>query len=233
MIPAVLILASRQSDRIALIIFLGLMGLMVVIGIISGVFERRRVRALQSVAERLGMNFSKTGEEVLEQAFASFPLFTTGRYGKAACVLSGLMRRGDRPMLVFDYRYIIGRGKSRHTRRQTVVAVRLSRARLPQFSLHPEGVFDRVAAAFGFNDIDLDFAPEFSRRWLLRGSEEQEIRRFFTSRLVQALETEPPICVEGGGDWLVVYRARRRISPDALPAFIEKARDLAALFSRS
>lgn len=210
----------------------GVIAVLVLVFAAIAALERRRLRRLRETADRLGLSFEEKADVVLTLPFASFPLFTVGHDRRATGLLSGLMSRTDRQMHIFDYRYTTGSGKNRSTHRQTVAAMRLGRNDLPQFAMRPEHFFDRIAATFGYEDIDIDLAPEFSRRWHLKGADPTAIRRCFDTRLVNALEHEAPICIEGGGEWLIVYRARQRVAPEALAEFIEKARELAMLFAR-
>ncbi|TWT41000.1 hypothetical protein RAS1_36910 [Phycisphaerae bacterium RAS1] len=210
-----------------------MLGLGAVILPIRDALERRRLRLLEAAAERLGMAFSQKGEHIIEQPFAALPLFSLGRERKATAVLANRMVRGDRQTFVFDYSFVTGHGKGRHTHRQTVAAVRLGRDRVPHFTLQPEGLLHSIAAAFGYDDIDLGSSPEFSQHWLLRRPDEDAIRRYFDDRQVHALEAERPLNIEGGGEWLLVYRAESRVAPERIGEFIEQARGLALHFSRS
>ena len=50
-----------------------------------------------------------------------------------------------------------------------------------------EKIFDRVMAFTGFKDIDFEMYPDFSKRFLITGKEEADIRSFFTEDLIQFL----------------------------------------------
>ena len=56
-------------------------------------------------------------------------------------------------------------------------------AQVPRFALTREGLLHRVGAALGFQDIDFDEDPEFSKRFVLKGDDEHAIREIFADDL--------------------------------------------------
>lgn len=129
---------------------------------------------------------------------------------------------------MFDYRYTVHRGKNSHTYHQTVAAFRDLPNALPEFQLRPENLLLRIGAAFGFQDIDFDRHPAFSKRYLLRGPQEAAIRRLFTDAVIETIMDRKPLAIEASGAALIAYRAGRRVKPDALGEFIEEAREIRA-----
>ena len=120
-------------------------------------------------------------------------------------------------------------GRSRHDYRQTVAAFKFLAA-LPQFDLRPENFLHRIGSAFGYQDIDFDSNPEFSKRYLLRGDEEQ-VRRLFTPSLLMFFEQlEKGWSVETSGPWLMAYRLGKQLKPqaDLFREFIERTSSIAA-----
>ena len=47
-----------------------------------------------------------------------------------------------------------------------------------------EKIFDRVIAFAGHKDIDFEMYPNFSKKFLVSGNDEQKIRSFFNGRYV-------------------------------------------------
>jgi hypothetical protein len=125
---------------------------------------------------------------------------------------------------VFDYRYTVGSGKHQSTVSQTVVHLRSPRLALPSFVLAPENILHKVGGLFGYHDIDFDSSPEFSKKYLLRGSgREERVRDAFTPSVRAYFEQRPPLSVEGDGDQVVVYRERRIVKPEDVRTFVEDA----------
>jgi hypothetical protein len=214
-----------------LVIALAVVGLLAVVVVLSVRGERKRREALRQVAENFGFDFEPQADQLSSSEFGRFHLFTQGRSRKAENLLRGRFERDE--VLIFDYRYVVGSGKNRTTHRQTVAALSLGpRAALPNFELRPENIFHKIGSAFGYQDIDLPDYPSFSSRCLLRGQDESAIRALFDGTVIEAVENAKNICLEGGGPWLVIYRASKRINAPQIPDLLEEVRNLRTVFAR-
>jgi len=99
------------------------------------------------------------------------------------------------------------------------------------FRVTPEGLFDKIGAAFGGQDIDFEEDLEFSKRYRLRGGDEPAVRQLFHVGVRQQLLSDSAWCIECAADSVVLYRRSKRVSPDDLTSFIEKARRLFEIVS--
>lgn len=187
--------------------------------------ERDRTAAIEAVAMRLGMTFEAKDQDIRKESFAGFPIFKRGSSRRFLNVTR------SENLWAFDFRYTTGRGGETSTHTQTVAAVRIDAATLPSFRLEPKGLFGRIAAAFGGRDIDFADDPDFSRGYRLRGVDEDALRRVFHPVLRRHLADEKDLCIEGGGEWLAIFRHSKRVPPDELGAFTERARRLADVTS--
>jgi hypothetical protein len=189
---------------------------------------RLRRETLARYAQAWGMKFDAEPRAVDRMSFERLSLFGLGRNHSASNRLYGEM--DGLGLDVFDYSYVTGSGRSRTTHRQTVVVVQGGLG-LPDFSLSPEGVFDKLASALGRQDIDFATSPEFSRLYLLRGLHEDEVRRCFGAGARNYFERNPGLTVLGNGDAFVLYRPGRILAvEDVRPALhqaLEIARQLA------
>ncbi len=123
-------------------------------------------------------------------------------------------------LAIFDYQYTTGGGQSSHTYRQSVFCIWSPKLYLPQFSMRPEGIFHKIGGAFGYQDIDFDSHPEFSKKYLLRGDNEASIRQLFNNNVLTNIESQQKISIEGGGNQLVFYK--KRIKPDDIESFMDE-----------
>ncbi len=182
--------------------------------------EKQRTADLQRVADELGFEFLPQGDNAFLSNQGSSYLFSLGRSKR----FSNLMRGKTKNLnaAVFDYRYITGSGRRSHTWSQTVVGFQLDAASLPTFSLRPESMWDKVGEWFGYQDINFESYPVFSKNFLLRGSDEMAIRNLFTDAVLMFVETKLGCCIEGDGNWLLFYRHNRRVDPTALRALLEE-----------
>jgi len=192
------------------------------------VAEKKRIESLRQVAQDLGFDFEPKGDAAFLQSLGLFHLFSQG-HSKA---LSNLLRgkAQDLEVAIFDYRYVTGSGKHRHTWNHSVVCFRFGGTNLPAFSLRPENISHKIGAWFGSQDIDFESHPGFSRRYLLRGNQEKAIRELFNTAVLDFYEAKPGLCTEGGGDMLLFYRSGVRAKPEAIRAFMEEGFQVLGLF---
>ena len=190
--------------------------------------EKRRSEQLTHAAAMRGMNYNKSGFEPIVEGLGALPLFTHGRWKKAGHAMRGQIERHS--VVVFDYRYTIGGGRSSNTYVQTVAAYDLGALLLPPFALEPEGLFDRLGARLGMQDFDFDTHPEFSRNYKLTGSSESAVRELFAVRMLDALQGTSGWNIEGSGSHVIVYRQKKLVAPADLGNFLDETVRMAALF---
>lgn len=186
--------------------------------------ESARRKKIEALSYTLGFEFVAEDPSLLESELGGFPLFSHGHRRRASNVLR--RRESESEATLFDYRYTTSSGNSSHTHYQTVLAVHRQGLSLPAFELRPENVLLRIAGAFGYQDIDFDGSPEFSRRYLLRGKDEAAVRQLFTPTLLQTLERQPGWSVEASGESIIVYRRGKRSKPEELQIFFTASQEV-------
>ncbi len=206
----------------------GILSLITVIALVALYLERKRTAALKAIAQQAGLSFATEEADGFVSAFGDLHLFMLGRGRAARNVMRGEMNGVS--VTLFDYRYVTGSGKSRSETQQTVVALSCPNLALPGFELRPENIFHKLGSALGFQDIDFPENPAFSSAFLLRGAEEQAVRKVFKPGVLSFLETRPGMCVEGRGRLLVYYRAGHRTKPEELQTLMNDGRTLAMTF---
>lgn len=218
------------NDSIPCIFFLCI-GALIVACIGLGIwFERKRTAALEAVANELGLPYFPKGDSALVHQLSSFELFSKGRSRKIKNMIHG--ETANVELGIFDYQYRTGSGKNSRTWKQTVVYIRSAELNLPQFALRPENMFDKIGGFMGFQDIDFDTHPAFSKMYVLRGPSEEQIRGLFQSHVLEHFETASGINVEGGGDQLVYFRASRRAKPAQVKGLMEEGFKVFTLLRR-
>jgi hypothetical protein len=212
-----------------------LLVVIVVVAVVALVYfqrlmRQRRVEALQQAGAGLGLFLASEGDAAaLQASLSGFHLFNQGHSRRLAGLIQGAV--GGVPVFIFDYRYFITSGnKNNRIREQTVVGFDLAGAALPAFALRPETVWNKMGTWLGSQDIDFESAPDFSSRYLLQGTDEAAVRRLFAERVLAFYTAHPGLCTEGGGDRLIVYRADKRVKPEALSAFMDEGLEVLDLF---
>jgi hypothetical protein len=192
--------------------------------------ERERTEQFRAVAAQLAWNFAEEAPLNMIPGLEQFTLFNQGHskqiknfmYGEANGVKAA----------VFDYTFVTGSGKHRHTHHQSVTYLEPGNLRVPFFSLRPEGFFTKIIQAFGYQDIDFGQRPEFSKQYLLRGYDEPGIRQTFNDALLSFFESYAGTCVDGGGNQLFVFRAGYRFQPHEIQSQLALALNIFNLLPR-
>lgn len=178
--------------------------------------ERKRAEAMQQVATVMGFSYAKDDSGVgLPPRAVTLPLFDRGHSRKAKNLLGGTL--ADHPVTVLDYTYVTGSGKNRTMHRQTVALFPDAASGLPDFEMAPENIFHKIGAAFGYQDIDFPDDEEFSKRYLLRGSDEAAIRDSFTPAARTMLAQNPGWSVHTKDGSVALFHAGRLWKPEEMP----------------
>ena len=205
-----------------IIIFSGI----IVFVVVGYLFERKRSQALEVIASSMGLSFRKKEKLPQDVKAARFHLFSQG----ASNIQNVMYARVEGiDISLFGYSYAKGRSRYNQT-----VAVFCSESRtLPNFDLRPEHVFHRIGRVFGYQDIDFETHPQFSSNYLLRGEDENAIRKIFTYDILAFFSNNTGLSVEARGNRLLVYRHKKRAKPDDIPSFLHEARRIFVLFRES
>lgn len=151
------------------------------------------------------------GHQQIPAVVQSFNLFSKGRSRRVSNVLRG--QRNGQDVFVFDYRYTTGSRKRKRTRSYTVALVQVDGLAMPAFSLVPKTLFHTIGGWFGYQDINFDSYPLFSKQYLLRGSDDVSIRQRFNHHVFSFYESKPITCTEGLGNTLIYYRTGGELHP--------------------
>lgn len=195
-------------------------GLMVVGGIIYFVrlAEQKRSAALADAALRMGFAFEAQLPRERLEALGAFHLFKRGHSRRARNVIRGKSSGAD--VVLLDYQYTTGGGKSSHTWRQSVAIYPGAAAGLPAFALSPENFLEKIGSLFGYQDIDFEASEEFSKHYLLRGPDESAIRAAFGADALGYFAQHPGWSVDSAGGALAVYRTGKRCKPEEIQPFL-------------
>ena len=130
--------------------------------------------------------------------------------------------------------YMVASGQ--HADHQTVICFQSPQLNLPRFQLGPEGWGHKIGSKLGYQDIDFEShltAVGFSKKYLLRGKDEQKIRALFTDEVLAFFAGQDNVYVEGFSSHLCFYRASKLIEPEDIPAFMKEGFEVFRLFTSS
>jgi len=192
---------------------------------------KKRTEQFALISAELKLNFFPKGSASLFERLKPFHLFSKGWSRKIKNLMEGEANKVE--LAIFDYQYTTHGGQHPQTHRQSLLFIRSPKLNLPDFSLRPENVFHKIGSAFGDKDIDFETHPIFSKSYLLRGDNEAAIRGLFNNELLNFIQSQQKISIEGSSDQLIFYRHKNRVKPEEVESFMEEGFQVFDQFLRS
>lgn len=193
--------------------------------IFSVIAARKRREGLFELAQRLNLNFSGERDETISARFAFFKQFNEGRNRYAANVISGNYQGNE--ILAFDYHYTVGSGKNQHDYNLSFFTLTVPGSLLPQLTIRREGLFDRVAEAFGVQDIKFESA-EFSRAFCVRSPDKKFAYDICNSKMMEYLLANRDLSIEMEND-VIALIFNRRIAVEQFEPDLQRLAQIRAL----
>lgn len=166
--------------------------------------KRRKELALW--AQSQGLQFDASRDYDLDARFPAFKSLKQGEERYAYHRISGVWHGYH--FLGFDYHYetySYGKG-GRQTHHHYFSAVILPSAMpLKPLFIRPEGVLDRVAEFFGFDDIDFE-STEFSRRFYVKAPDKRWAYDVLHQRTMEFLLRSPTFSLQFDRFHAIAYR---------------------------
>ena len=135
---------------------------------------------------------------------------------------------------ISDVTFNEGDAFSAETFNTTLIVLKLNK-KIPVFTMEKEGlfekIFDRVMALTGYKDIDFEMYPDFSRKFLITGKNESEIRFFFSKELVGFFEKNQIYHVESNGEAIIIFDKIKLARTDETISLIDYSRRLVQLLN--
>jgi hypothetical protein len=172
--------------------------------------DRKRTEALANAAAALGLSFTPAHDRQLARDYEHLRGLHEGEDRYAFDVMTG--SHGDWPVTLFDFHYETrstdSKGNSTTTSyHRHAVLLHLERS-FPALVLSPEGLFSKIAQAFGYDDIDFE-SHEFSRRYCVRSPDKRFAYDFCNPAMIEFLLADSGASLELSGDVLAFVREGR------------------------
>jgi hypothetical protein len=148
---------------------------LIIAGIVFGnMLAKRRREALAALATRLGLSFDEEDDYALAERLEFLRAIDQGSNRYAYNRLSGVCQGYE--VAAFDYHYETYShsskgGRQTHHHHLSILTLQLPRS-FPELLVSPEGIFSKIAQAFGYDDIDFESA-EFSRAFCVRSRDKK------------------------------------------------------------
>lgn len=201
---------------------LGAGGLVLTFGVAVTSGKRRRRAAMADEAARLGLEYAGAAPVPPAAGLEAFPLLAPSRLRFRRVTNLVRWREPDRLLLAFDLQSHPG-----HRRRAfTVVAIHVPGRRIPRFQARPLATA-RASATLSGSGTHLVDGGGTLEPYIVRAPDLETAAEIVDSPLMRLLQTRvPPVAIEAGGEWVLVYRPR--IDPAHLESLLAIARDARA-----
>ncbi len=226
-----MMLLSEGGFMTLVVLALVLVVAMVIFGHLAA---KKRREALAAWARGHGLGFDPERDSGMDNRYPAFECLQEGSRRYAFNVMSGAYR--GRELVAFDYHYATrstgsrGRRKTHHHYFSAAIVSPGFVVR-PLF-LRPEGFFDKVKAAFGYDDIDFESA-EFSKRFFVKSPDRRWAYDVIHARTMEFLLAAPRHSLEFHDRSIIVWNKTRWDLPqleaaigvihgvlDRLPAYV-------------
>jgi hypothetical protein len=131
---------------------------------------------------------------------------------------------------IFDYRYWVMRNNHQKKYHQTLFFVKDREMFLPSFLLKPEHLGHKIAALFGWEDIDFETNEIFSSKYHLTGEDESWIRDNFSDKVLTWFSKKEGWYVEASNHFLLFYKLDHIVPESNLGNFYQMGKELYQLF---
>ena len=235
----------RNNESILGVDVLWAIPLVIIALILGGLFIYRQVKLseqrskkFKNLAEQMGMEFSVEDEWDIGASLSAFDMFWEADITNVLSGDSEQLGYGEEfEVTVLECSYVVASGEdSTKTIVQTVICFHSPQLSLPDFSMRREEWHHKLRSKLGYQDIDFESHPtavEFSKKYLLRGEDEQTIRALFTDAVLTFFAAHPDkVCVEGSDDQLIWYQPGKIIEPEDIPAFMKEGFVVFRVFAR-
>ena len=173
-----------------------IVSLVATLGYFAWQAEKKRQAALATLALELGLRFDPGQDSDHDDEYAQFEIFRRGHSRAARNTLHGTIELFEQPchLVAGDFRYKVtsSNGKSTSTTTYNFSYLIVHPPwDTPSLLIRPEGIFDKIKGAFGFDDIDFESA-EFSRKFFVKSSDKRFAYDVLHPRMMEFLLSERP-----------------------------------------
>ena len=188
--------------------------------------KTKRQNNLEQVANDFGLRFDPLKHRT-STFLENFIYFKTKKIEHVFNQLSAK----ESPCHLFDVTFSEGEFIAKEVIRSTMLHIKTS-SNVPVFTLDREGLLERLYALTGYKDIDIKNHADFSKRFYLRGENENAIRSLFNDELVLFFESNAYYHIESSKDGLLVFSKERMASIKEIKALLDFGLRLNAIINK-
>ncbi|MEM8884779.1 MAG: hypothetical protein AAGD14_11970 [Planctomycetota bacterium] len=188
--------------------------------------KKKRRELMARIAEQRGARYLAKDPWGLSSVHERrFSTLRTGSRRYAYNVVHGDWE--TKPFWLFDHHYETyshdknGRKTHHHYRTFLLLETNLD---LGGLEVRPEGFFDKVKSAFGFDDIDFESA-EFSRKWFVSAEDREFAFQVFHARMIEHFLTLGDLRMATAGPYVLLRVGRNLMNEEEMNRTFVHARD--------
>lgn len=176
--------------------------LMVALAVYAVYASAKRRKELAAWAAGRNLSFRRENVYDFDSRYPGFSCLCQGHSRYAYNLIEG--QWNGRGLLGFDYHYVIGHGKNRHTHVFSAVILQ-SPVALQPLSIRPENFLDKIGEFFGADDIDFESA-EFSRQFFVKAPDKRWAYDVIHPRAMEFLLASPRFSIQFDLTRVICYR---------------------------
>jgi hypothetical protein len=163
--------------------------------------EQKRRDEMAALANEIGWRFDPDKDKSHDTEYAHFEIFRRGHSRAAYNTLTGSVAIAGRPypakMGDFTYKVTTSNGKTTTTvtYRFSYLILHLPFRGIPDLLIRREGFFDKIAGAFGFEDIDFE-SEAFSRAFHVKCAHKKFAYDVIHPRMMEFLMRNCPAAID-------------------------------------
>jgi hypothetical protein len=194
---------------------------------VSFIFSLKKFRAahnrrsnLPDIANGMGFSLNVDCEKIIK-LIKGFNISSS-----AGSLFNGMQKEQKNvSWSLFEYKWSIDRNDTSKIHYFAALA-QIPNKKFTEFHLSPESVLD-----FGAKDIDFQDYTSFSKKYFLKGPDEDAVRKIFTPRVISFFEKETEKIYIECKDNLFIYYSKKALRPEEYPNFLAKAEQTLSFFT--
>ena len=198
--------------------------------------NKARQEAMAAFARDFGLSFDPSHDTDHDDEYAQFEIFRRGHSRVAMNTMAGAMELFGRPCRVrcgdFRYKVTTTNGKQTQTTTHNFSYLIVHPPwDTPPLLVRPEGLFDKLKGAFGFDDIDFE-SVEFSKKFYVQSTDKRFAYDVLHPRMMEFLMAKKPPAIDIEHGALCLSDGSRRWDPAGFRQHAEFVQKFCELWPR-
>ncbi|MFH1230813.1 MAG: hypothetical protein V1709_04880 [Planctomycetota bacterium] len=214
-LPLYFLAANIMEIFVIFLVSISIIGLTILLIVSLYYAEKKRREAMTTIANQLGLTYQPDDLLGRDNIYANISLFNKGHSHKAYNVITGSKKGYS--VEVFDYLYKITMSTGKTTTTVTynnAVCILTIPQRFRYLFVRTENLFDKIAGAIGFDDIDFE-SKEFSKRYYVKSDDKKFAYDIIHPQMIEFLLQSSEVPVIEIKEKHLAFYINGKIKPEA------------------